>query len=101
MLPLIVRSVLLITVVISLTACDYLRSGYIATESEARETCDIALKSNFADLKIATTDIPSPTMKRQDSPDRWMCEYRIGRVEWIVGLDPSSGHAELSRFEAR
>jgi hypothetical protein len=101
MLSLVNRHVVLVTVTFALTACDYSRRGYIATENEARETCDIALKADFADFKVPITNIPSPTMKRQDSPDRWMCEYRIERDIWTVILDPHTGRAELSRFEGK
>jgi hypothetical protein len=99
MLPLANRYLLVLTTAWTVTACDYSRRGYIATESDARETCDVALRADFADFKVAITDIPSPTMKRQDSPDRWLCEYRIGPDIWTVILDPNSGRAELSRFE--
>lgn len=99
MLPLAMRCFLFLSIAFAVVACDYSRRGYIATEHEARETCDVALKANFVDFKVNITDIPSPTMKRQDSPDRWLCEYRIGRDTWTVGLDPSTGRAELSRLE--
>ena len=100
MLPLVIRHLAALAIVWSLTGCGNARRGYVSTEIEARATCDTALKSNFEDLKIAPTSIPIPVMKRQESPDRWLCEYRIGGDLWTVILDPNSGHSELSRFVA-
>ena len=98
MLPLVIRYLAALAIICVLTGCGNTRRGYVSTEIEARAICDTALKSNFEDLKIVSVNIPTPVMKRQDSPDRWLCEYRMGGDLWTVILDPNSGRSELSRF---
>jgi len=85
----------------AVAGCGSSDRGYIATESEAKRVCAVALQSNLADFKIAAEGFELRAIKREESPDRWRCEYRRGREQWSVILDPSSGRAELTTFEPK